>query len=523
MDHEGVRDTGPPDSQPARGKTVCVVGAGIAGLVTAKVLRQDGFDVTVFEKMPTIGGVWAAPRTYPGLRTNNPRETYAFSDFPYPRTADEFPTAEQVREYLDAYVERFRLRPLLCLATEVVSISRVPAARFEVAVRPAGGGSEIEALPFDFVAVCNGVFSQPDLPDVPGRQRFSGAVLHSSELTAERVRGKHVVVVGAGKSALDCAMVAAEEGAACTLVFRRPHWMVPRYFFGRIRLDRLFVTRFAELLLPLHHRATRAERTLHALAAPLLRAWWNVQTRLVPRLCRMPAVMRPSTPLPSGLERSGVGDEFYQLLRQGRVRVVRSALAALAGPDRVQLESGEQIRADVVVLATGWRQNLSFLAPDLRQAIWRDGRFHLYRHILPPGEPGLGLIGYASSTACPFTSEVAAHWLSQCFRGELALPAPSQMTRSIAEVLEWSARAFPGRPEGFFIGPYLAHYVDDLMRDMGLRTRRTGNPLSEYLAPLWPERYRDIAQERRRRRELPGRTPAPSGSDSSPNHRIDVC
>jgi cation diffusion facilitator CzcD-associated flavoprotein CzcO len=76
-------------------KTVCIIGAGVAGLVSAKVLKRDGFEVTVFEKESAIGGVWAEPRSYPELRSNNPRETYAFSDFDYPESADEFPTAGQ--------------------------------------------------------------------------------------------------------------------------------------------------------------------------------------------------------------------------------------------------------------------------------------------------------------------------------------------------------------------------------------------------------------------------------------------
>src|SRR5918997_228927 len=108
-------------------KRVCVVGAGIAGLVTAKVLQEDGFDVVVFERDSSIGGVWAASRTYPGLRANNPRETYAFSDFPYPDTADDYPTAEQVRAYLEAYVDHFGIRPRIHLSTEVVSIAHTPA------------------------------------------------------------------------------------------------------------------------------------------------------------------------------------------------------------------------------------------------------------------------------------------------------------------------------------------------------------------------------------------------------------
>ena len=68
-----------------------------------------------------------------------PRETFAFSDFPYPSTADDFPTAEQVREYLDAYVEHFGLAPLLQLATEVCKVSRLRADRapsqFELTLR----------------------------------------------------------------------------------------------------------------------------------------------------------------------------------------------------------------------------------------------------------------------------------------------------------------------------------------------------------------------------------------------------
>jgi dimethylaniline monooxygenase (N-oxide forming) len=50
-------------------KRVCVIGAGLAGLVTAKGLTQDGLDVVVFEKQRELGGVWAASRTQ-ALATN---------------------------------------------------------------------------------------------------------------------------------------------------------------------------------------------------------------------------------------------------------------------------------------------------------------------------------------------------------------------------------------------------------------------------------------------------------------------
>ncbi|MGE0299890.1 MAG: FAD-dependent oxidoreductase, partial [Pseudonocardia sp.] len=61
-----------------------IVGAGVAGLCTAKVLRAAGHDVVVWERAPDVGGVWSATRRYPGLSTQSPRDTYAFSDFPMP-------------------------------------------------------------------------------------------------------------------------------------------------------------------------------------------------------------------------------------------------------------------------------------------------------------------------------------------------------------------------------------------------------------------------------------------------------
>jgi len=109
------------------GRRVCVIGAGISGLVTAKVLKADGFDVVVFEKESTLGGVWASSRTYPGLRANNPRDTYAFSDYPFPPTASDFPSAAEMRAYLRSYAERFGILACIQLGTEVVQVDRALA------------------------------------------------------------------------------------------------------------------------------------------------------------------------------------------------------------------------------------------------------------------------------------------------------------------------------------------------------------------------------------------------------------
>jgi len=483
------------------GKRVCIIGAGIAGLVTAKVLKEDGFEIVVFEKQAELGGVWAASRTYPGLRANNSRESYAFSDYPYPETADDFPTAEQIRAYLGAYADRFGLRSLIRLSTQVVSVTRVPATHGtadKLLVRLSCGSEITETLEFDFVVVCNGVFSEPQIPQFDGRELFRGLVLHSSQLVDPGIlTAKRVVVVGAGKSALDCASWAARRAQVCTLVFRAPHWMVPRYFFGRVRYDRVIMTRFSELFLR-YHRLSLFEAFLHGPARALVRVWWQGWSRVVRRLLKMPAVLVPDAALPAGFENIGVGGEFYDALNLGKLVLKRALIARFAGPDAIELDTTEKVEADIIVLATGWRQGLPFLDADLLSQVQKNDHLCLYRHILPSREPRLGFIGYASSTACQLTSEVAAHWVSQCFRGELHLPSVADMEREISRVLDWANEVLPARNQGYFIGPYVAHYLDDLLRDMGLPRRRAGNLLSEYFAPFWPDRFQDLGEQRRR-------------------------
>src|SRR5580692_2772260 len=98
-----------------------IIGAGFAGLATAKVLTQVGHEVVIYDRTPDVGGVWSATRRYPGVTTQSPRDTYAFSDFPMPKDFPEWPSGEQVQSYLAAYAAHFSVDRLLRLNCEVVA------------------------------------------------------------------------------------------------------------------------------------------------------------------------------------------------------------------------------------------------------------------------------------------------------------------------------------------------------------------------------------------------------------------
>src|ERR1700747_1717474 len=118
---------------------VGIVGAGVAGLTTAKVLTQAGHAVVLYDKAPDVGGVWSRTRRYPGLTTQSPKAQYSLSDFPMPRDYSEWPSGAQVQAYLAAYAAHFGLDDALRLSTEVTSAVPAPDGGWTVT---AGGTAE---------------------------------------------------------------------------------------------------------------------------------------------------------------------------------------------------------------------------------------------------------------------------------------------------------------------------------------------------------------------------------------------
>src|SRR5215471_9129979 len=105
----------------------------------------------------------------------------------------------------------------------------------------------------------------------------------------------------------------------------------------------------------------RFEALLHGPLRGLVRLWWQGWSRVIRRLLKVPAVLVPDAALPAGFENIGIGAEFYNAVDLGRLAFTRGRLARFVGADALEIDTADILRADVVVLATGWRQNLTFL------------------------------------------------------------------------------------------------------------------------------------------------------------------
>ena len=499
----GTRAVGADQAQ-----RVGIIGAGIAGLVTAKIFLENGFDVQVFEKEPDLGGVWALSRAYPGLRANTAKETYSLTDYPYPASTSGYPVAEEVRAHLESYADNFGLNPHISFNNEVVRLEEIDDGGrqgFSMTVRSTADNrkedqDKRDTHEFAYVIICSGAFSTPLMLDLPGRETYRGLVRHSSEWTHPAVADvRRVVVIGGGKSALDCAAWAAREGKTSTLVFRKPHWMVPRYLPGGARSDLRFISRFIEMFVNYPMRPWD-EKLLHGPGKPLVWLWWSFMSAVVPRVLGMPKHMVPEHKLPVGFESVGQVDDFFDLLNAGAISAIRAGVKGFYETG-VELDDGTQIEADLVIMGTGWQRDMSFLSEELRAKVYSNGRFHLYRRILPPGQQRLAFVGFFPTLTCPLSSEVGAHWAAQLFTGNMSLPSTEEMDQAIELLENWARERVPEQKDGVFTGPYIGHYVDELMRDMGMPTMRTSNFLKEYLGSFLPSRYATLGEELKAARE----------------------
>lgn len=478
-----------------------IIGAGVAGLATAKALMQAGHDVVVFDKTPDVGGVWSATRRYPGLTTQSTKATYGLSDYPMPREYPEWPTGAQVQEWLAAYAAAFQVDRHLRLNTEVTRA--VPdGAGWSLTLRDAGDGTPgTERV--DRLVVANGVFCEPNVPEYPGFAEFTaagGRLCAGTEVNdAEAARGKDVLIVGYGKSACDITVPLSEVADSTHVIARQLLWKVPRKIGGFLNFKMLLLTRMGEALFR-YIRLRGFERFLHGPGNGVRRQMINSigsVSKLQFKLAKLGLVPRGTM---EGIVKGAIGlstEGFFEGVEAGRIVVHRDTtitrLFAHDGRPYAKLTDGTELRADLIVCATGFTQGVPFLDDDVQRRLLDErSNFMLYRQILPLGVDGLYFNGYNSSFFSPLNAEMAAVWIAAHLSGEVPVPAEAEMRRAVVDQLAFMDVATNRHHcRGGKIIPFSLHNVDEVLDDLDLNISSRVRA-SHWLNPVNPAAYRGV-------------------------------
>ena len=310
----------------------CIIGAGPAGLATARALKARGLPYTHLERHTGVGGLWDIdnPGTplYESAHFISSRTLSGFSGHPMPEDYPDYPDHRRILDYLRSFADRYSLTGAIEFETEVTAVEPVEG-RWRV-TRADGTATEHQ-----HVVAATGVQWHPNQPTLPGH--FTGEVRHSvSYRTAEEFRDRRVLVVGAGNSGCDIACDAARTADRAILSLRRGYWFVPKHVFG-IPVD-VFADSGPKLPLWLEQR----------LFGGLLRLLVGDLTRL--GLPKPDHKLFETHPL--------LNSQLIHHLQHGDV-TARPGIADTSGTT-VTFTDGSTEEVDLILLATGYRHRVPY-------------------------------------------------------------------------------------------------------------------------------------------------------------------
>lgn len=322
-------------------RPVYVIGGGPGGLATAAALRERGVRAVVLEKSESIGASWR--RHYDRLHLHTTRRLSALPGLTMPRSFGRWVSRDDVIRYLEKYADFHELEIVTGVEVSRIEPSGPP-------LRPdwvlhATGGRELTGRA---VVVATGYNHTPHLPEWPGRESYTGELLHAGAYrNATSYAGKDVLVVGVGNTGAEIAVDLVEGGAArVRLAVRTVPHIVRRSTAG--------------------WPAQRTGILVRHLPVRLVDKAGEVMCRIsVPDLADH-GLPRPDTGLYSRVKEGAIPVQDVGLIdavRSGTVEPV-AALESFEG-DKAVLADGTRISPDTVIAATGYRRALEGLVGHL--------------------------------------------------------------------------------------------------------------------------------------------------------------
>jgi len=203
---------------------VAVIGAGVAGIAAASMLRKLGDQrFEIFEKGSTVGGTWR-DNTYPGCACDVPSHLYSLSFAQNPDWSRSYPAQPEIESYLERTADSLDVRRVINFHCEIRSIRW--DGRDCIWVLDLADGTERSARS---VIMATGPLSRPSMPDIDGLDSFAGTMFHSARWNHDHdLAGARVAVIGTGASAIQFVPEIAPLVDRLTVFQRSAPWVLPR-------------------------------------------------------------------------------------------------------------------------------------------------------------------------------------------------------------------------------------------------------------------------------------------------------
>ena len=343
---------------------VVVVGAGLSGIAAGYHLQTTcpWASYAILEARDCIGGTWDLFR-YPGIRSDSDMYTLGYPFRPW-RGEKAIAEGDKILQYIKDTASEFGIDRHIRFQQRVVRANwSSEEARWHLRVEVTDpnnkGGSQEIALTCSFLFSCSGYYryDQGYTPEFKGIEEFAGELIHPQEWPENLdYANKEIVVVGSGATAVTLIPSLARDASHVTMLQRSPTYIAslpPKSPAARL-FEKLFPPRWSGSAIRWFHALftqafyffckrwpEAAKRWLRKGVEAQLPEGFDIDTHFTPkydpwdqRLCVAPQ-----------------GD-FFRAIKSGKASVVTESIDCFTEKG-IQLESGKELHADIIITATG--------------------------------------------------------------------------------------------------------------------------------------------------------------------------
>ena len=412
---------------------VVIVGAGLSGIGSACHLGKEcpGKTYLVLESRQAMGGTWDLFR-YPGIRSDSDMHTLGYNFKPW-RESKAIADGPAILKYIHETADEYHVNEHIRYGQQLIRAEwSSRAATWSLKVRETTTG-EIRTIHCNILLVCAGYYSyeQAYVPEFPGRDRFAGPIVEPQFWPGDLdYRGKRVVVIGSGATAMTIVPEMAKDADQVVMLQRSPTYVIAQpdedaiaNFLRKVLPAKIAyaITRWKNVTL--QQLSFRLARKRPEFAKRLLLKWvqkelgpgYDVETHFTPtynpweqRLCLVP------------------NGDLFAAIRSGKASVVTDTIETFTETG-IRLDSGHELDTDIIVTATGLKLivlgGIDFEVDgqpvDFSQTV-------TYRGIMLEGLPNLvSTFGYINASwtlradliaeyACQLINYMDANGLRQC-------------------------------------------------------------------------------------------------------------
>lgn len=360
------------NSSPGIQERVAIIGAGPAGLATARALSNLGVAFDIYEKHSDVGGIWdsenAGSPMYDSVHFISSKTMSGHEGFPMPEDYPDYPSAKQILGYIRKFADEFGLKQHILFNTKIEKTTLIEGGwKVEVAK-----GEELSSKSYRWLVCANGTNWFDSRPSIKGEETFNGDIIHSVEYrNIEQTKGRRVLVIGAGNSGIDIACDAAFSADDAYISMRRGYHFLPKHIFG----EPVDVFGSKSNWLPIWIQ----QKTFGG----LLRLINGDLTRL--GLQKPDHKVLASHPIVNG--------QLLHYLQHGDIKAKGEVDHVHA--NTVTFKDGSQIEVDLIIQATGYNWRIPYLEDSVFD--WENDRPKTFLKIFNKKQPGLFINGFVET------------------------------------------------------------------------------------------------------------------------------